>query len=63
MCNLKDLRMSDDIIDSICEKIEPANKGLVLAELKELVKAVKIETSKQFKNGSDMLYEKITKNL
>jgi hypothetical protein len=57
------LHNSDTLIESICEKVDPKYKGVVLAELKTLVKAVTMETARNWKNGSDMLFEKITKNL
>ena len=54
---------SDTLIESICDKVDPKHKGAVLAELKNLVKVVTMETAKNWKNGSDMLFEKLTKNL
>ncbi len=54
---------SDTLIESICDKVDPKHKGVVLAELKNLVKVVTMETARNWKNGSDMLFEKLTKNL
>lgn len=59
----KPRRSAESIMTSICEKVSPEFKGAVLAELKELVAVTTIETANNFKNGSNMLFEKITKHL